>query len=157
MGNRLRRFYGFIRKLVFVLYLKQQFRRCGTDVTIEDHFRALGLENIEIGNHVFLNHHIELVAAHSSIKIGSFVRIGQYVHIFTLVHGIGRKQPMYDQAESYSPVVIEDDVWIGASATILPGVTIHRGAIVGAGAVVTKDVPPYVVVGGVPAKIIHRR
>lgn len=55
------------------------------------------------------------------------------------------------------PIVIENDVWIGTNAIVLPGVTIQNGAIVGAGAVVTKDVPPYAIVGGVPAKIIRYR
>lgn len=60
--------------------------------------------------------------------------------------------------EKYNPqVVIENDVWIGSNAIILPGVTVHNGAIIGAGAVVTKDVPPYAIVGGVPAKIIRYR
>ncbi|MHA7967353.1 CatB-related O-acetyltransferase [Paenibacillus sp. CAU 1782] len=55
------------------------------------------------------------------------------------------------------PIVIENDVWIGTNAIILPGVTIRNGAIIGAGAVVTKEVPPYAIVGGVPAKIIRYR
>ena len=55
------------------------------------------------------------------------------------------------------PVIIEDDVWLGRNVVIMPGVHIAKGAIVGAGAVVTKDVPAYAVVGGVPAKIIQSR
>jgi len=65
---------------------------------------------------------------------------------------------MMDQGMgSFVPIVIEDDVWIGANATILKGVRISRGSIVGSGAVVTKDVPPYSIVGGNPAKIIRSR
>ncbi len=56
-----------------------------------------------------------------------------------------------------SPVIIENDVWIGQNVLILPGVTIHNGAICAAGAVVTKDVPPYAIVAGVPAKVVKKR
>ena len=55
---------------------------------------------------------------------------------------------------SKGPVIIEDNVWIGDKATVLPGVTIGKGAIVAANAVVTKDVPPYCIVAGIPAKIV---
>lgn len=65
---------------------------------------------------------------------------------------------MYEQKGYITgKVVLEDDVWIGYRAIILPGVTIHKGAVVGAGAVVTKDVEPFAVVGGVPAKVIKYR
>lgn len=61
------------------------------------------------------------------------------------------------RAKYNSPIIIENDVWIGHNVIILPGVKIHNGAIVGAGAVVTKDIPPYAIVGGVPAKVIRYR
>jgi maltose O-acetyltransferase len=54
-------------------------------------------------------------------------------------------------------ITIEKDVWIGAQAVILPGVTVGEGAVVGAGAVVTKDVPPFAIIGGAPARIIRMR
>ena len=57
----------------------------------------------------------------------------------------------------YARVVIEDDVWIGTRSIILPGVTIGKGSVIAAGSVVTKDVPPYNLVGGIPAKIIKKR
>ena len=66
-------------------------------------------------------------------------------------------RPMWQQGYVNRPVVIEDDVWIATRAIILPGVHIHRGAIVGAGAVVTKDVPSYAVVGGNPARVLKYR
>ena len=64
---------------------------------------------------------------------------------------------MYGRATYGRPIVIEDKVWIGINSTILPGVKIGYGAIVGAGSVVTKDVPPYTVAGGIPAKPIKKR
>ena len=69
-----------------------------------------------------------------------------------------RNIPMMEQGSTEpAPVVIGDDVWIGRRAIIMPGVRIGNGCVIGAGAVVTKDVPPYCVVGGVPAKIIKKR
>jgi acetyltransferase-like isoleucine patch superfamily enzyme len=62
-----------------------------------------------------------------------------------------------DRSQSYKKVVIRNDVWIGANSVIMPGITIGNGAIIGAGAVVTKDVPDYAIVAGVPAKIIKYR
>ena len=93
------------------------------------------------------------------LKIGMYCMMGPDVMIYTANHEIGRLDiPMVLQGETPKKrVVLEDDVWVGARAIILPGITIHKGAIIGAGAVVTKDVPPYAIVGGNPAKIIKYR
>lgn len=92
------------------------------------------------------------ISASERIIIGKNVRISQYVlimdndfHQVTDHFADGKK----------NPIIIEDDVWIAAKATILKGVTIGKGAVVAAGAVVTKDVKPYTVVAGVPAKVIR--
>ena len=66
------------------------------------------------------------------------------------------ERPFIEQGITAEGVVVEDDVWIGSGAIITDGVCIGRGAVVAAGAVVTKDVPPYTVVGGVPARIIRK-
>ena len=85
------------------------------------------------------------------IWIGDDVLMGPQTVISTLNHVLNPD----DRASMWaSPVRIGDKVWIGAHATILPGVTIGEGAIVGAGAVVTKNVPPRTIVGGVPAKVL---
>ena len=92
------------------------------------------------------------------LTIGSDVMIGPDVMIFTQNHETERLDiPMRLQTAPKKPVSIGDDVWIAARAIILPGVKIGRGAIIGAGAVVTKDVPEYAVVGGSPARIIKFR
>ncbi|MCX5685569.1 MAG: acyltransferase [Planctomycetota bacterium] len=93
------------------------------------------------------------------ITIGKEVMMGPDVIILTVLHKTSDPtRSMRSQgAEPDMPVVIGDDVWIGTRAIILPGVTVHRGVVIGAGAVVTKDVPPYAVVGGVPARILKYR
>lgn len=84
--------------------------------------------------------------------------MGPEVTILTHTHRIDRTDiPMGQQGSMVSEVVIGDDVWIGMRAIILPGVRIGSGAVIGAGAVVTKDVPDYAVVGGVPARVIRYR
>ncbi len=93
------------------------------------------------------------------LTIGKHVMMGPDVIIYTRGHHTERTDiPMMEQGDTMAqPVIIEDDVWIGARAIILPGVTIGKGSIVGAAAVVTKDVEPYSVVGGIPAKLIKKR
>jgi maltose O-acetyltransferase len=96
----------------------------------------------------------------NNVEIGRDVLMGPDVVILHRQHGYARVDvPMREQPmiESKSPVVIEDDVWIGTRVIIMPGLKLSRGSIISAGAVVTKDVPPYAVVGGVPAKIIKIR
>ena len=109
---------------------------------------------IHIGRNVFLNRNVNIVAR-TDIYIGDNVMIGPNVvinsgsHIYDDVNRLIR-----DQGHKKSPITIENNVFIGGNAFILPGVHIGSGSVVAAGAVVTKNVPPKVVVAGVPAKII---
>lgn len=93
------------------------------------------------------------------VQIGDCVMIGPEVIVVGQLHEVSRVDiPMIDQGEvTKAPTVIEDDVWIGARAVVMPGVRIATGAIVGAGAVVTRDVDAYTVVGGVPARRLRER
>jgi len=94
----------------------------------------------------------------SNTIIGDNVMMGPNVSVYTSNHNFDNLDiPMVEQGEIISPVTIKDDVWIGANAIILPGVTIGKGAIIGAGSIVTKDVEEYTVVAGNPAKVIKRR
>ena len=108
------------------------------DVVIGDHTR-IGLHNTIIG----------------PVTIGSHVNMAQGITITALNHNFQDPEKRIDeQGVSTRPITIHDDVWIGANAVILPGVTIGRHAVIAAGAVVTCDIPDRVVAAGVPAKII---
>lgn len=109
-------------------------------------------KNITIGKNVFFNTGCSF-QDRGGIRIGDGSLIGMNVTIATLNHGLS----IETRNGTYpSPVVIGENVWIGSSATILPGVTIGDNAVVAAGAVVTKDVPKNTVVAGVPAKVIKK-
>ncbi len=93
------------------------------------------------------------------VTIGKYVNIGEELRIITRNHRFDRTDiPMQEQGYSEEKeVVIGDDVWIGHRVMILPGVHIGNGCVIGAGAVVTRDIPDYAVAGGVPAKVIRSR
>ena len=93
------------------------------------------------------------------VIIGDNVMMGQDVLIFTSNHSFERTDiPMEEQGyQREKPVVIGNDVWIGARVIVLPGVTIGDGCIIGAGSVVTKDAPPYTIIGGNPARVLKER
>jgi acetyltransferase-like isoleucine patch superfamily enzyme len=92
------------------------------------------------------------------IRIGNNVMISPRVSLYAENHVIaGINIPMKEQGVIQKGIVIEDDCWIAANSIILDGVTVGRGSVVAAGAVVTRDVPPYSVVAGVPATIIKSR
>lgn len=95
---------------------------------------------------------------HGPLKIGDNVMMGPDVTILTHTHNIERTDiPMGQQGSRTAEVVIGNDVWIGMRSIIMPGVRIGDGVVIGAGAVVTKDVPDFAIVGGVPARIIKYR
>lgn len=117
-------------------------------------------ERIEIGDHCLLNHNNVLQAGKEfgKIKIGNYVHTGANVMMFAFNHSIddvdipSKLQDYYD-----ADITIEDDVWIGAGSVIVAGVTIGKGCVIGSNSVVTKDIPPYTIAAGVPAKVIRSR
>jgi len=113
---------------------------------------------IILHDYVDIQHDCQLSANKSSIEIGKYTMIGPYTFFITYDHGISPDQPMAMQPwTTKGGIKIERDVWIGAYVVVLDGVTISHGAIVASGSVVSKDVPPYAIVGGVPAKVIKFR
>lgn len=129
-------------------------KSCGKDVNIEK--GAYFSPKVELGNYSGIGVDAKI---YGSCKIGEYVMMGENCTIITRNHKYDRTDiPMMAQGfEDEQPVIIGNDVWIGDRVTILPGVIIHDGCVIAAGAVVTHDVPPYTIVGGVPAKIIRSR
>ena len=115
--------------------------------------------NVKIGHDSSVQTHSLIIGdAECGITIGNFVRIAPFVTIISSNHIFERTDiPIYMQGSKGKPIVIEDDVWIAARVNIMAGVTIGHGSVIAAGAVVTKDVKPYSVMGGVPAKLIKVR
>lgn len=154
------------------------FRRCGrvrfgTAITL-GHMKNISLGNgcrigrlcfltagngqLDLAENVAVSPCVHLGADEGSICIEKNVAIGPGTVIRAANHRFARRdQPIMTQGHKRGRVHIEEDVWIGANCVILPGVNIGRGAIVGAGAVVTRSVAPYTVVGGVPARPIGLR
>ena len=110
------------------------------DVIIGDHTRV-GLHNTVIG----------------PVTIGNHVNLAQGITVTALNHNfVDPEKRIDEQGVNTTPVIIEDDVWIGANAVVLPGVRIGNHSVIAAGAVVTKDVPPHSIVAGIPAKVIKK-
>jgi acetyltransferase-like isoleucine patch superfamily enzyme len=113
---------------------------------------------IRIGKNVYIGSNCSIFGHGPGTTIGSDVMIASHVTIFPVNHGFSeRDTPMRNQAGISLGIIIKDDVWIGTGARILDGVTLGKGCIVAAGAVVNRSVPDFTIVAGVPAKTIGIR
>lgn len=144
---------------------KSCMKHCGKNVYLRPMSSDIkGVENLSVGNGTLIPKGSTFYCTRAELKIGNNVIFGPKPTIITGDHRIdlvGKniiditdEEKLPDQD---APVVIEDGVWCGANVTILKGVTIGRGSVVAAGAVVTKSFPPYSIIGGVPAKLIKMR
>ena len=151
--------YLYLEARVRSTILKSRLHACGEYVYIMKGCQFYSPENIELGSYISINHDNELDAAGGKIKIGNFVMIGQNSLLTTADHGHSSPEMpiMFQPMTKGQDIIIEDDAWIAANVTVVAGVTIGKGAVVAAGAVVTRDVEPYAVVGGVPARHIKYR
>ncbi|AEL27285.1 sugar O-acetyltransferase [Cyclobacterium marinum] len=132
--------------------VKKLFNRVGKDFGLEPPFFCDYGYNISVGDQVFFNFNCVLLDI-TPIKIGNRSMFGPGVHIYSATHPLDAKTRS-SLLEFGKPVTIGDDVWVGGGAIICPGVNIGDRSIVAAGAVVTRDVPTDVIVGGNPARII---
>ncbi len=149
-----------IRRIKMTL-LRSAFKSHGRNFVF-DPDGVYSYHTIEVGDDVYIGPGATLSASESKIVMGNKIMFGPNVTIMGGDHNasiIGKY--MYDikekRPEDDQPVYIEDDVWIGTGAIILKGVRVGKGSIIAAGALVIKDVPPYTIVGGVPAKVLKER
>lgn len=144
---------------------KKSMRKCGKNVFLRPMSSDIkGLNNLSIGNNTSIPSRSVIYCTKAPVIIGNNVIFGPRPTIISGDHRIDiigkyiievtdeEKLPENDKS-----IVIEDDVWAGANVTILKGVTIGRGSVIAAGAVVTKSCPPYSIIGGIPAKFLKRR
>lgn len=133
--------------------LKELLGKCGDKIYIEPPFRCDYGCNIEIGENFYANYNCVILDC-AKVKIGDNVMFGPNVSIYTVGHPLEREM-RNTRLESARPITIGNDVWIGGSVVILPGVHIGDGAVIGAGSVVTKDIPPEVLALGNPCKVVR--
>ncbi len=131
-------------------------KRVGDGSFYVDKIIWLNGDRIELGEKVGFNYGC-YVNGFGGLTIGDRTIIGPYTMIHTANHEMDIDRPIPEQGWNLGPVVLGSDIWIGMGVCILPGVTLGDGCVVGAGAVVTRDVEPYAIVGGNPAKAIKSR
>ena len=142
-----------------VLIIKPERVRVGSNVYIGHYaiLRGYDTNDLVIGNDTWIGQ-LSYINSAGGVTIGSRVGIGPCVKMMSSEHREeGREVPVLLSDLEFARITVEDDCDIGIGAVILPGITVGRGSIVGAGAVVTKDVEPYSIVAGVPARKIGER
>lgn len=149
---------------IYIPLYRKEFASCGQSVHFSPLDSVFTYQNMYLGNDVNIGYHADMVATKSRIIIGDHVIFGPHVSIRGGDHRtdlIGKYVDEVDDnmklPENDQDVIFEGDNWIGMNVTILKGVTIGRGCIVAAGALVNKSMPPYSIVGGVPAKVLKMR
>ena len=170
--------------LIRYLLFKGRFKTCGRSVSIPHSVYFSGVQNIELGSNIYFGHQNKILArsieneslitignnvsfnynvmvnaeVKGKIHIGDNVLVGPNVVMRASGHDYSKLDiPIREQGHLTGEIIIREGTWISANAVILPNVTIGQGAIVAAGAVVTKDVEDFAIVGGVPAKMIGSR
>jgi acetyltransferase-like isoleucine patch superfamily enzyme len=157
--------FSYLWDMMWASAWKRRMKYCGKGVYLRPLSSDLkGIENLSVGDGTLIPKGSTFYCTRAELNIGKKVIFGPRPTIITGDHRIdiiGKEIIDVSDAEKLPeqdlPVTIEDGCWLGANVTILKGVTIGRGSVVAAGAVVTKSFPPYCIVGGVPAKLIKMR
>jgi acetyltransferase-like isoleucine patch superfamily enzyme len=154
---RFRRTTGYKGLVIRYALLKTLAKVCGDNVSVHPDVYLFSVSQLTLGDNVSI-HPMCYIDAYGEIDIGSDVSIAHGVTILSASHTFGNMDvPIKDQPVEKKKTSIENNVWIGAKATVLCGNTVHSGSVVAAGAVVTHDVASNTVVAGVPARMIKER
>jgi putative colanic acid biosynthesis acetyltransferase WcaF len=153
--------FSFPRHKIFNViksnYLRLQGAKIGKSITYYPGIRINPCRRLKLGDHVDLAWGV-IITTGGNVEIGDRTLIGYRTIISSANHVIpDGKGHIFGAGHDRKKVVIKNDVWVGGNCTIVAGVTIGEGAVVGAGSLVTKDVKPYTIVGGVPAKFLRER
>lgn len=149
--------------IILTFCYKKQMISCGHHVTFKPSTSNIkGIENMSFGNYVRIHKYATIFSSDARLIIGNKVALGPKVTIMTGNHAtdtIGTYMwDVHDKKDGLDKdVIIEDEIWVGSNVTILSGAHISRGCVIAAGAIVNKYIPPYSIVGGIPAKVLKYR
>lgn len=153
LNNQLEKLY--FRRLKLRSYLQRSlFKKCGNNLIMHSPVWIKGKSAIELGDNVGISAFVH-IWGHGGVIIGDRTMIGSNSTIISIDHDY-KKHPI-SSTQIFKPVIIGSDVWIGASAIIMPGIKIGNGAVIGAGSIVTKDVSAQTIVAGNPARLMKNR
>lgn len=149
------RYYPMTRSKLVIVFIRHRFKHFGkrSSITLPSIFR--NKKSISIGDDTGIGAFVHVWGG-GGVTIGDRVLIASHVVITSATHDYNNDSIRFAPVIT-KPIFIEDDVWIGAHSVIMPGITIGKGAVIGAGSVVTKDIPEMAIVVGIPAKIIKYR
>lgn len=155
---------GFMMDSLWAYFIKTNMGQCGQNVMLKPRTSVFkGIENFFFSDDIRIARYAVIYATRAKVVIGPKTGIAPYLKIIAGNHRFNKVgNYMFDgdyekNADDDKDVVLEGDHWIGINVTILSGVTVGRGAVVAAGSLLTKSVPPYAIVGGVPAKVLKYR
>lgn len=163
--------FGFFKAINNVFYkifvewtIKVSFGHCGKQSFVSQGFSCAGIRHVYLGDHCYIGDRCTILSTKADVLIGDNVILGPNVTIISGDHrtdivgkNISEVGDDLKLPENDKNIVFKGDNWVGANATILKGVEIGEGAVIAAGSLVIKSIPPYSIVGGVPAKVLKMR